>query len=328
MKTKAFTLVELLVVVAIIGLLIALLLPAVQAAREAARIVHCRNNMRQIGLAVHQYALANSEALPTWITPYDDEIRTTTIKRELVTTHLGWKTQCLPYLEHQAVFDRLEFSQPNDGTLSTSNRQAASVILPVFICPTVSDGNRPVDCLFGDEAEPSPLGGCDYGAPVFGAYESLGRYAVPFTPSGFIGKIASLETNDARGFSFSFIVTGSSQVDTTDGLSHTMLLGELGREPDIGRNDVEYRKAGDIAGVPLWRGAAWALCDEVYLVANLSKILVAERAPFTLGLRTYHSRGGNISLCDGSVRWINERISERVLMPLMTRDQGDLLPSE
>ena len=85
-----FTLVELLVVIAIIGILIALLLPAVQAAREAARRAQCSNNLKQIGLGVHNYESAH-KAFPAG---------------NYQSVHGTWLVGLLPYVEHQALFDR------------------------------------------------------------------------------------------------------------------------------------------------------------------------------------------------------------------------------
>jgi len=120
-----FTLVELLVVIAIIGILIALLLPAVQAAREAARRTQCNNNLKQLGIALHNYHDSHGTFPPAHL-----ETGTTgpTFRH-----HFGWLAYLLPYIEQENVYRlidfRLKYSAPE-------NRQDASVGIKTFICPS------------------------------------------------------------------------------------------------------------------------------------------------------------------------------------------------
>ena len=132
----AFTLIELLVVIAIIGVLIALLLPAVQAAREAASRMSCMNNLKQIGLALHNYESVNGVFPPGRINTY------------IAGNGHCWGaySQLLPFLEQQAVFNTMNFSMNPDPDYTTSsavvNRTAALVIVSAFLCP--SDGGPPL----------------------------------------------------------------------------------------------------------------------------------------------------------------------------------------
>src|SRR4051812_42975656 len=98
-RRLGFTLIELLVVIAIIGVLIALLLPAVQQAREAARRTQCKNNMKQIGLAVHNYH-DTYNAFPV-MRYCDDSIGNVA----------SWLSQCLPFLDRSDVYDKMNFDQ-------------------------------------------------------------------------------------------------------------------------------------------------------------------------------------------------------------------------
>src|SRR5205809_5891458 len=108
---KAFTLIELLVVIAIIGLLVALLLPAIQAAREAARRSQCKNNLKQIGLALHNYESARRGFPPGFIS------NAAAINGPGTGPGWGWGAFILPYLEESSVFQQIDFKRNITDTL-------------------------------------------------------------------------------------------------------------------------------------------------------------------------------------------------------------------
>jgi len=138
-----FTLIELLVVVAILGLLIALLLPVVQAAREAARVISCGNNLRQIGVGLHGYHEAHGCFPPGGI-----ELRL--YWKDLSRRQLAWSAFLLPYIQQQALHERIDFGQPFD---SQENAPAAAEVLPTYLCPSVPRTSNLVE----------GRGACDYG---------------------------------------------------------------------------------------------------------------------------------------------------------------------
>src|SRR5205823_7988334 len=127
---RGFTLVELLVVIAIIGVLVALLLPAVQAAREAARRMKCQNNLKQFGLALHNYHDAYGRMPASYYRAWPTSVGTT-----FGTPGWGWGTMILPRLEQQALFDTLNVStlQLNASPLT---KLPAQTPLPMFRCPS------------------------------------------------------------------------------------------------------------------------------------------------------------------------------------------------
>jgi len=142
LRSRAFTLVELLVVIAIIGILVALLLPAVQAAREAARRTQCSNNLKQYGLALHNYHDVN-KALPPgglW----------NVMAADWGHPNPSWQARVLPYSEQQAVYDKIDwdlmnYSKPARGYESivdvASQKRLRQVRLPYAWCP--SDDSNP-----------------------------------------------------------------------------------------------------------------------------------------------------------------------------------------
>src|SRR6185312_6275435 len=127
-----FTLVELLVVVAIIGILIALLLPAVQAARESARRTQCSNNLKQLGLGVQNFHDQN-RYLPVSNRP----LGLTTAPR------IGWATITLPFLEQQQVYQNYDFAQTWSSTVATNshpgNQSVCATVINAFVCPSAPE---------------------------------------------------------------------------------------------------------------------------------------------------------------------------------------------
>lgn len=210
-RQRGFTLVELLVVIAIIGVLVGLLLPAVQSAREAARQTHCKNNLRQIGIALHLYHDVH-ETFPMggieW-RPYDNTTK----------LQLAWSAFLLPYLEQQALYDRLDLSKAFDAT---ENAAGAATILSVYLCPTSDREEGLVD----------GRGPCDYG--------------------GIYGERITSPNNPPKGL---MIYDRAFRIaEITDGTSHTLIVAEDTRWSDgqwiNGRNIFDQAYA--INAAPSW----------------------------------------------------------------------------
>jgi prepilin-type N-terminal cleavage/methylation domain-containing protein len=132
--SRGFTLIELLVVIAIIGILVALLLPAVQQAREAARRTQCKNNLKQIGLALHNYADAHSAFPPVSVLPMDRTLE-------------PWSAQArlLPFIEQSNLHELIDWSV---GSEFTANPQVCRTRVPIYLCPSeINDRERPTTAL-------------------------------------------------------------------------------------------------------------------------------------------------------------------------------------
>ncbi|MBN1910378.1 MAG: DUF1559 domain-containing protein [Pirellulales bacterium] len=144
---RAFTLVELLVVIAIIGILIALLLPAVQAAREAARRMDCSNRMKQLGLAVQNYALSFKGLPPLALVSKSSD-------GSAVTGYLGPHTRILPFMEKTALYGALD---RDTVYASLDNKWIVGRVIPEFLCPSETNDEPVSHKEFGD------IGGVNYG---------------------------------------------------------------------------------------------------------------------------------------------------------------------
>jgi prepilin-type N-terminal cleavage/methylation domain-containing protein/prepilin-type processing-associated H-X9-DG protein len=191
-----FTLVELLVVITIIGILIAMLLPAVQASREAARRAQCLNNLTQIGIALQNYESAHNVLPPGTIDKQGP------IHSVAEGYQMGWLVQILPYIEEDVTFRHVDFSV---GVYDKKNAAVRAIRIALYACPS-------------------------YGGPVrngSGDTWAVGNYA------GCHNDVEAPINTDNRGVLF--LNSHIAQKDVTDGVSQTIYVGEkLGDERDLG----------------------------------------------------------------------------------------------
>ena len=196
---RAFTLVELLVVIAIIGVLVALLLPAVQAAREAGRRTQCVNNLKQFGLALHNFHSAK-DAFPHGALMTDDPRQ----------VFANANTQLLPYFEQAALASLYDHSEPWEG----QRPGVASTVIPIFKCPSSSAPNPLVDQLLGLVVDDTVYGVTEYAfcmgyTDAFCARDGVKPGEIPPQQQGMFN-----------------IAWGASIRQITDGTSNTIAIGD------------------------------------------------------------------------------------------------------
>jgi prepilin-type N-terminal cleavage/methylation domain-containing protein/prepilin-type processing-associated H-X9-DG protein len=332
-RRSGFTLIEVLVVVSIIGLLIALLLPAVQGAREASRRAACGNNLRQIGLALSAYEAAHRTFPINWAGNLFSPLGT---PRNTIARPFSALTRLLPYLDQQPLYGAINFEVQNYPVNAgiyafpfPPNRTAHETRLAVFLCP--SDG--------GPAATPH---GCNY----------RGNYGVGPAPG------TTMENYDS-GTGFYRLEGVLAPGAFPDGLSHTVAYSERLRGPGSGRviperdfgelhvlagcayRDADYALACSrvASASPKWfpayrrAGSTWFLGDFECGGYNhaqepngrIPDAITMNEWTGIVTARSLHPNGVNVLMGDGSVRFVAATIARATWRGLATRSGGELV---
>tara|TARA_R110002095_G_scaffold172509_2_gene149870 strand:+ start:1700 stop:2746 length:1047 start_codon:yes stop_codon:yes gene_type:complete len=304
---RGFTLIELLVVIAIIAILIALLLPAVQQAREAARRSQCKNNMKQIGLAMHNYHDAHNTFPPGYITK--KPCNTLTAWPSCNQGELGiygWGTFVLPFIDQAPLYNLLNAGSVTlDQNLANATvRQALQSPMTVFLCPS-DPGPNLNDFVSAsdyydfngttDGTTAYPLARSDY-VMMANAWESTTPVAYP------------LEYGPAHGIGYA-----DSSVrfrDITDGTSNTILVGERayvykGSNKVGGANVIGFSGSNNLQNSSYAKkGNGMAVLGLTY--NGINAVVGGEHD--VRGFSSNHVGGAHFLFCDGSVHFLSENI--------------------
>jgi prepilin-type N-terminal cleavage/methylation domain-containing protein len=303
-----FTLIELLVVVAIIGTLVALLLPAVQAAREQARRVACQNNLKQIGLALAQYANRHGAFPPGYVSVWDS------LRGTELGPGWGWASMILPELEQQALSNNIKFESPMHLSAQSTVRTAA---LGVFLCPA--------DAMYRTwtaSAGETWL----YMGKVYSATDPICDVA----GSNYVGMFGIGEPGvDGNGVFYRGSVTRFT--DVTDGLTHTLCVGERSTNLNLGRGQATW--AGAVPGAVFWScapnpfdpdGGTCVREDGSGMILGHTGEGHGPGDPYgdVNQFLSRHGRGSYFLSCDG------HEMSYRVYKALSTRAGGEIISDD
>lgn len=299
LRRPAFTLIELLVVIAIIAVLVALLLPAVQQAREAARRVQCTNHLKQIGLALHNYHDSHRSFPVGAFWRYDPE------------TGHGFLVALMPHLELNNAYEQLDL---NVSQIEAPNRSIAKQVISLFQCPS-------------DTRETDPYPGPFPGAPNFVADWPTRNY-VGVTGAGRNGRVVDLEDDHCGDYFTDGMFYPRSRRrfrDIRDGTSQTLAVGEH-----------TYQKRNWLKGAYYWQNPQTKVC--ISSAKNMRWTINADRdevgyyvfdpdAPSgalqtilfnDLWFSSRHPGGANFLFADGSVHFVGETIDFGTLQDLAT----------
>jgi len=345
-RSKGFTLIELLVVIAIIAILIALLLPAVQQAREAARRSQCKNNLKQVILATHNYLSTWSEMLPNaGGTPKYGKTSNgyTATAPQIYPNDFSPLAKLMPYCEQTALINLVPFEaymgHPGLIDLPPEFRTAASTVVSFLICP--SDASAPSEVI-QITASTSPLNyaGSNYamnqgngldgvfhpgnGTPSNGLCWVGARIKLRDITDGTSNTLAFAEST--RGPGSDLTVTSSTDADVrqyrlnTTSVSVTE-LNTIYSGGTISGTSMEGKRMmcwlrGAIPQGPVMNGALTPNHKHPDLMYSSAKATAA---------RSYHTGGVNAAMCDGSVRFIGDSVDRTVYQGAWTRHGNEVL---
>lgn len=299
-QRRGFTLIELLVVIAIIAILVALLLPAVQQARAAARSTQCRNNLKQIGLALHNYGEAH-RVYPPGST--NDVEQGGWIGNPLRRHIHSWHSMILPYLEQSALHAQIDF---HTSSMADVNRPAAARQVQAYRCPS-------------------------YSGPVFSSAASYTRFSTEYATTNYValgasdvGHIYGQNTGLFAPDGTIYPLSSTSPKDVRDGLSNTIYVAET-REAEMsvwidGGTASVVALRYDPGNGPTYAGNEIALNYSPYFE------YADPRAEF--GPSSQHTGGAMHLLGDGSARFISQHIAASVYVALTTRNGGEAIGSD
>jgi prepilin-type N-terminal cleavage/methylation domain-containing protein len=314
-QRRGFTLVELLVVIAIIGILVALLLPAVQSAREAARRMQCSNNLKQLGLALHNYESTFRTMPPSRLTP-DIEIEDNTGN---FSAYHSWTALALPFIEQENLQDEVDFDNAWSRLI---NRAAVSEQLKTHICPSTPGADR---------IDPHWVVGAaagDYGS-INEVKEKVYTNVLGLPDPGSDARAGVLAKGRENKFR-----------DVLDGTSNTLMIAEAAGQPSVwtsgGRmNPTLFALYTDDKVVNVGNnyypadGIGWADPDCGFSINGSTADGLNKYGPTMVNainvseVFSFHPGGAQVAIADGSVRFIAETVDTRAFVEICTRSGGE-----
>ena len=333
-RRPGFTLIELLVVISIIAVLIALLLPAVQAAREAARRAQCVNNLKQIGLGLHNFESSNGFFPPSGIK--------VTGMHKPMNINIGpdgalpptgqraasyFLTHILPYMEQTSLYNSYNIKR-DYRTKEVST--AVATLVSTFLCPSSANGNK--FHTFDDATSDATPGG----GPFTGVRMAVTDYSVNngieagLAASGMIDITSAGQVALMRNCHTDMYHTITRHADVTDGLSNTLMVSESAGRPQ------RYQSGAKLVNVTLdtGTGAGWADYATGYTTHSFTEDGSKTPGPRFTNVTnnnedySFHPGGNNYLMGDGSVRFLKETMPIRIFVRLLTRDNGEVLSSD
>jgi prepilin-type N-terminal cleavage/methylation domain-containing protein len=310
-QRRGFSLVELLVVIAVIGVLIALILPAAQAARETARRINCANNLKNLGLAAQHYHGDHCTFPPGAVGPLAALPQFANLKHHAAGTYL------LPYLEQQALagqyrWDVSWWDPPNQRVVNTQ--------LKIWQCPSAQP-NRITDGSFPSVAPPPEV--LFSGTAACGDYAGMGSVDAGLEAAGLIDSTSA--PRDPRGHYEGILPANAARrlAQVTDGSSQTILIAECAGRPQ------RWRRRPDAADVRL-SGGGWASRNLLWCRGAIPSGTAffgpcAVNCTNDREVYSFHTSGASAVYVDGSVHFLKANIDIRNFARLVTYAGGEIV---
>ncbi|MDO5114280.1 MAG: DUF1559 domain-containing protein, partial [Planctomycetia bacterium] len=321
---KGFTLVELLVVIAIIGMLVGLLLPAVQMAREAARRSQCSNNMRQIALACHNYMSSNNDSLPPGVE------KKTYQAGMPGSGGYGIFTFILPYIEQASLYDEIDFDiSATEHQKMMDDSPICETVISTYICPSFTGDPISTDA---DPNNPYLYGALTLYNGVAGALRTNSdnnsrpdkdKNTYKPTPSNqkFVCQEGDIPDNGCFYWGKSVKLRSIS-----DGTTNTLMIGEI-PAPDIEKVNNAWSSYPYYARA--WLVGANAGANKGFYSSKVCERKLNEstsNSQFNYqAFGSHHSGGAQFSRADASVAFMSQRIDYHLYRNLATRNGGEMM---
>jgi prepilin-type N-terminal cleavage/methylation domain-containing protein/prepilin-type processing-associated H-X9-DG protein len=361
MRRRGFTLIELLVVIAIIAVLIALLLPAVQAAREAARRTQCTNNMKQIGLALHNYHDVNGAFPPGALIRYDfGNVNGTSRNNADCSAH----ARLLPYMEQTALYNALNmnyavFNSADNGQVKNST--FSITVLNVMLCPSAT---APSWNLSGASGYTARAPGNSYFGSLgssleFASNQSMGPPNGPFPyygPNGHAVGVREIRDGTSSTVGFGEWKIGTGTLGSTN-IQDIVFSGSYPAGTTRNNGTLNFPNTTLVKSFPAWLntcaqmyktgggryaktvtlGEAWAFGLPGYTQGTLvmppnAKIpncsvnaggTIEDVGMFNLS--AFHPGGANVLMLDASVRFLKDSVNQQTLWALGSMNQSEVI---
>ena len=293
-RPRAFTLLELLMVVGIIAVLIALLLPAIQSAREQARRAQCINNLLQMGIAMGNYASTHSVLPPGVVNDKGP------IVSQPVGYHHGWTVQILSFIDQDNVYRRFALEE---SIYAPSNETARSVVISTFMCPSSSrawSGNGSISYAGCHHDVEAPIAADNHGVLYLNSHVRFDDITDGLAQTILLGELKSNEP--------------------------AILSWASGTRATLRNTGADLNSENPLTA--LFAGIAEFSKEEKH--AATARMIAGGAIPFDFvgGFSSSHPGGANFAFGDGSVRFIKQTVQQRVYQLLGNRADGELISDD